>query len=87
MVRKLAQYLPRQQFSIAIQACVSGTSKIIGRETLSALKKDVTAKCYGGDLTRKMKLLAQQKEGKKKMKCIGNIEISKDTFVKMLNKK
>ena len=67
-----------------LQAAVAG--KILAREDLKALKKDVLAKCYGGDITRKMKLLRHQAEGKKRMKKFGNIEISKDTFIKILTK-
>lgn len=79
---KLKQILPRQLFSIAIQAAIGGT--IIARETLSAMRKDVTAKCYGGDISRKRKLLDKQKEGKKRMKQIGKISIPQDAFVKIL---
>merc|ERR1711941_284 len=85
VVFKLKNELPRQQFSIAIQAAVGG--KILAREDIKALKKDVLAKCYGGDISRKMKLLKHQAEGKKKMKKFGNIEINKDTFIKILTKK
>merc|ERR1711874_907295 len=84
VVFKLKSELPRQQFAIAIQAAVSG--KILARDDLKALKKDVLAKCYGGDITRKMKLLRHQAEGKKRMKKFGNIEIAKDTFIKILTK-
>ena len=84
LVFKLKSELPRQQFSIAIQASVAG--KILARDDLKALKKDVLAKCYGGDITRKMKLLRHQAEGKKRMKKFGNIEIAKDTFIKILTK-
>ena len=87
MVEKLKESLPRQQFLIAIQAAVAGTSKILARENIPALRKDVTAKCYGGDFSRQKKLLDKQKEGKKKMRSIGNIEISKDVFVKMIKNK
>ena len=84
VVFKLKNELPRQQFSISIQAAVNG--KILARDDLKALRKDVTAKCYGGDIGRKMKLLKNQAEGKKRMKKFGNIEISKDTFIKILTK-
>ena len=84
VVLKLKEELPRQQFNISIQAAISG--KIMARSDLKAVRKDVTAKCYGGDISRKMKLLKNQAEGKKRMKKFGNIEISKDTFIKILTK-
>ena len=82
MVLKLKEHLPRQQYNIKIQAA-SG-SHILARENIKAYRKDVLAKCYGGDVRRKMKLLKFQAEGKKKLKTIGNVDISKDTFIKLL---